>query len=194
MKKWLREGAEDKIPPFATHQVGCAGFVLNDQNEILVIREWSGPPSNRTATRQWKMPGGMLDMGESFEEAACREVQEETGIPCEFESILTFWHRHELTFGKSDLYFVCMLRPKSLEIDIDPVEVSAARWMSVDEFVKTQDHPLINHVLCNIFHVDSSKEVGNSKRLVPSAEMAKGAVQWPNRPPIPTYTSSSTKR
>lgn len=188
MKKWLRDEAEDKIPPFATHQVGCAGFVLNDQNEILVIKEWSGSPSNRTPTKMWKLPGGLLDLGESFEEAACREVEEETGIPCEFESILAFWHRHELTFGKSDLYYVCLLKPKSLDIKIDPVEVSQARWMSVDDFIRTQDHPLINHVLRNNFYVDETKEVGNSKRIVPSAEMKPGAVQFQNRPPYPTYT------
>ena len=191
LKKWLRDGHEDKIPPFATHQVGCAGFVLNDKNEILVIKEWSGPPSNRTPTRQWKLPGGLLDAGESFEDATCREVQEETGISCDFESILTFWHRHGLTFGKSDLYFVCLLRPHSLEITLDPVEVSAARWMAVDEFLRTQDHPLITHVLHNNFKVDKSKDVGGSTRMVPSSQMVKGDVQFASRRPFPTYTSTS---
>ncbi|CAJ1954666.1 unnamed protein product [Cylindrotheca closterium] len=191
MKKWLREGTEDKIPPFATHQVGCAGFVLNHQNEILLIKEWSGPLSNRTPTKQWKLPGGLLDSGETFEEAACREVFEETGVPCEFESILTFWHRHGLKFGKSDLYYVCLLRPKSLEIEACPVEVSAAIWMPIDEFLETQDHPLIRHVLKESFDLDgsSSKPVGNVERLSPNAEMQTGGVQWPGRSPYPTYTS-----
>lgn len=189
LKKWLNDDTEDKIPPFATHQVGCAGFVLNDQNEILLIKEWSGPSSNRTPTKQWKMPGGLLDAGESFEEATCREVLEETGVSCQFESILTFWHRHGLQFGKSDLYYVCLLKPKSLHLDFCPVEVSAARWMSIDEFLETQDHPLITHVLRNNFQIEAPCTVGNLKRISPSAEMAVGAVQWPNRQPYPTYTS-----
>lgn len=189
LKKWLKEETDDKIPPFATHQVGCAGFVLNDDNEILLVREWSGPLSNRTPTKQWKLPGGLLDAGESFEEATCREVLEETGIPCEFESILTFWHRHGLKFGKSDLYYVCLLRPKSLEIDACPVEISAATWMPIDEFLETQDHPLIRHVLKESFEVDGSRAVGSSERLSPSAEMQTGGVQWPGRAPYPTYTS-----
>jgi len=189
LKKWLRKGSEDKIPPFATHQVGCAGFVLNDKNELLVIQEWRGPPSNRTRSGQWKLPGGLLDAGETFEEAACREVEEETGVKCQFESLLTFWHRHGLTFGKSDLYFVCMLRPTSEIINIDPVEVSAAKWMSIEEFVQTQDHPLILHVLKSIFQIDEylHKE-DKSQRLVPHIEMMEGAVQWPDRQPFPTYT------
>lgn len=192
LKKWLKS-TEDKIPPFATHQVGCAGFVLNDKNEILLIKEWSGPSSNRLQTRQWKLPGGLLDAGETFEEATCREVLEETGIETEFESLLTFWHRHGLAFGKSDMYFVCLLKPKSLEINACPVEVSAAGWMSVDEFLETQDHPLITHVLQNNFNLDATSKVGNAKRIVPSSEMMAGSVQWPNRHPYPTYTSATRK-
>jgi len=189
LKRWLIDNTEDKIPPFATHQVGCAGFVLNEKNELLVIREWSGPPSSRVPSTQWKLPGGLLDAGESLPDATCREVREETGVDCEFESILTFWHRHGLTFGKSDMYFVCLLKPKKLEISIDPVEVSFAKWMSVDEFVETQDHPLIHHVLQNSFFVDGSTPVGSSQRLEPHVEMREGFVQWPNRPKYLTYTS-----
>lgn len=189
LKKWLRPDGEDKIPPFATHQVGCAGLVLNDRNELLLIREWSGPPSRRTPTRQWKMPGGLLDAGESFEEATCREVREETGVVCDFESILTFWHRHGLKFGKSDLYYVCLLRPRTTEITVDPVEVSVATWMSVDEFLQTQDHPLIHHVLRTNFGIQNTSSVGDDRRIEPLAEIQAGAVQWPNRHPYPTYSS-----
>ena len=98
LKKWLRPNAEDKIPPFASHQVGCAGFVLSDDNEILLVREWSGSPSNRTPTKQWKLPGGLLDSNETLGEAACRETIEETGVACEFESVLLFivcFSRHQ---------------------------------------------------------------------------------------------------
>lgn len=166
MKKWLRD-TEDKIPPFATHQVGCAGFVLNDENELLVIKEWSGPPSARVPSKQWKLPGGMLDKGEAFGAAACREVLEETGVKCDFEGVLALWNRHGLSFGVSDIYVVCMLRPLSSSssssaagtfspsssssfrppLNIDPVEVSAARWMPLSEFVHTQPHPLIRRIL-----------------------------------------------
>lgn len=200
LKKWLRPNSEDKVPPFATHQVGCAGFVLSDDNEILLVREWSGPPSNRTPTKQWKLPGGLLDAGESFEEAACREVVEETGVQSEFESVLAFWHRHGLVFGKSDFYFVCLLRPTSKEIDIDPVEVSAAKWMPLEQFLSTQDHPLIHHVLEKAYELGKDDEGSfdvaleklrnSSSRIQPAVEMIEGDVQFGNRSPFLTYTGS----
>ena len=193
LKKWLRPNAEDKIPPFASHQVGCAGFVLSEDNELLVVREWTGPPSNRTPTKQWKLPGGLLDAGESFEDATCREVMEETGVACRFESVLSFWHRHGLVFGKSDFYYVSLLSPINKDINIDPVEVSAAKWMPLDEFLQTQDHPLIFHILENVFELKNDQEsletLRNSDgRIRPIVEMVEGDVQFRNRAPFPTYT------
>lgn len=62
MKKWLRDEteAEDKIPPYPNTQVGCAGLVLSEGNELLLVKEWSGPLSNRTQSATWKLPGGEL--------------------------------------------------------------------------------------------------------------------------------------
>ena len=198
LKKWLRPNAEDKIPPFASHQVGCAGFVLSEDNELLLVREWAGPPSNRTPTKQWKLPGGLLDAGESFEEATCREVREETGINCRFESVLSFWHRHGLVFGKSDFYYVSLLNPVSKDIDIDPVEVSACKWMPIEEFLTSQNHPLILHVLEKVFELkndgESLEKVKNHKgRLRPIVDMAENDVQFANRDPFPTYTGRISK-
>ena len=62
----------------------------------------------------------MLDAGETFAEAAVRETLEETGVHTRFRSLLSFWHRHGLTWGKSDLYYVARLEPASAaEVEID---------------------------------------------------------------------------
>ena len=59
---WLQPEAEDKVPRFATHQVGCAGWVTNARGELLVVREWrdadaaavaAGAPA-RAPSEQWK--------------------------------------------------------------------------------------------------------------------------------------------
>lgn len=41
--KWLRQNSVNNLPPFATHLVGCGGIVLNENNEILLVQEKSGP-------------------------------------------------------------------------------------------------------------------------------------------------------
>ena len=203
LKKWLRLGSEDKIPPFATHQVGCAGFVLSEDNQLLLVKEWQGPPSSRTPSEQWKLPGGLLELGESFEEASCREVWEETGISTKFESLLAFWHRHGLVFGKSDFYFVCLLRPTtaSQELCIDTTEISQATWMPLYEFMETQNHPLIWHILNKVYKIGgenqpSSQDIKAMKEYItPAVTMVEGDVQFgPNRPIYPTYTAAATTK
>jgi 8-oxo-dGTP diphosphatase len=56
------------------HIVSAAAIVLNEQNEILLIK---GP------RRGWEMPGGQVEEGESLKDAAIRETKEESGIDIE---------------------------------------------------------------------------------------------------------------
>ncbi|MCI16156.1 nudix hydrolase 8-like [Trifolium medium] len=49
-------------------------------------------------------------------------------------------HVHNVAFEKSDLFFICMLRPLSSKITVDDLEIEAAKWMPLVEFV---DQPLI---------------------------------------------------
>ena len=53
------------------HIVSAAVVALNDEGHILLIR---------SPRRGWEMPGGQVELGESLEAAAIREVKEESGI------------------------------------------------------------------------------------------------------------------
>lgn len=95
---------------------GVGGFVVNEAKEVLVVKEKTGP-----ATNIWKIPGGIVDagtcslyfflfccsvismlrsVGEDIHQAVVREVFEETGIKCDFVSILGFRQHHNAAFGK----------------------------------------------------------------------------------------------
>lgn len=69
--------------------------------------------------------------GEDITEACQREVLEETGVPCQFVSILSFRHQHGYRFGCSDVYFVCLMRPVSEEINPCEKEIADCQWMDV---------------------------------------------------------------
>jgi len=51
--------------------LGAGGVLFNPQGQVLLIRDRQG---------FWCFPKGHLDPGESLEQAALREVEEETGI------------------------------------------------------------------------------------------------------------------
>src|SRR3954462_10731666 len=57
------------------HEVLAAGGVLVRDGRVAVVQ--------RPKYDDWSLPKGKLDPGEGFEEAALREVHEETGIEAE---------------------------------------------------------------------------------------------------------------
>lgn len=58
-----------------TPRVGVGVLLLNEKEELLL-----GKRLGAHGAHTWGPPGGHLEVGESFEECAVREVLEETGI------------------------------------------------------------------------------------------------------------------
>ncbi len=56
-------------------RIEAAGGVIIRDGKVAVV--------HRDRYDDWSLPKGKLDAGESFEEAALREVLEETGLECE---------------------------------------------------------------------------------------------------------------
>lgn len=52
--------------------VGATTLVFNDKNELLL--------NLRTDTNTWGIPGGSMELNETIEETAIRELKEEAGI------------------------------------------------------------------------------------------------------------------
>ncbi len=121
------------VPGYATHYVGVGGVLWDEAKGLLVIQE------RFHVHKHYKLPGGALEPGEHIADAAVREVKEETGIDSQFISMKAFRHWHNYRFGKSDLYFICRLKPLNYEITIDPREISRACWMSLEDFFKHPD-------------------------------------------------------
>ncbi|KAL4566918.1 hypothetical protein LXL04_031044 [Taraxacum kok-saghyz] len=127
--KWIPK-TTNTIPANASHRVGVGAVVLNHKREMLVVQEKNGILRGKGI---WKIPTGVIDVGEELFDGAKREVKEETGIDTEFVEILAFRQSHKVYFEKSDLFFVCMMRPLSFDIQIQELEIEAAKWMPLEE-------------------------------------------------------------
>src|SRR5699024_10703020 len=58
---------------------GSVVIIANEENEIFLQKRHNG---------NWGLPGGLMDLGEIFEEVAKREVFEETGLVVENLNLL----------------------------------------------------------------------------------------------------------
>ncbi len=124
------------VPAYATHYIGAGGVVMDDDNRILVVQE------KYHTRKHYKLPGGALDQGEHIADAVVREIFEETGIRTEFQYLSCFRHWHGYRYGKSDIYFVCKLKPLTFDIQPDPKEILEAHWMPIDQYLNDPDtHP-----------------------------------------------------
>ena len=88
---------------------------------------------------RWQLPKGLIGRGESPEEAALREVREETGLECETVAPLEtieYWYfskggRQRVRFHKSVHFFLMRYRSGDMKNHDD--EVNEARWVKLDE-------------------------------------------------------------
>lgn len=100
------------------HYVSAAVIVRNEQGDILLIK---GP------RRGWEMPGGKLEPGESLQNAAIREVKEESGIDVEIECFCGIFQNVEkgtlgtLFLGKA-VGGEPTPNPEALEVGFFPLE------------------------------------------------------------------------
>eukprot|EP00268_Persea_americana_P035811 TRINITY_DN35313_c0_g1_i1.p1 TRINITY_DN35313_c0_g1~~TRINITY_DN35313_c0_g1_i1.p1 ORF type:complete len:358 (-),score=87.79 TRINITY_DN35313_c0_g1_i1:123-1196(-) len=176
--RWIPETI-DTLPANASHRVGIGAFVMNSEREILVVQEINGRFKD---TGFWKMPTGVVNEGEDICAAAVREVKEETGIETEFVEILAFRQSHKSFFRKSDLFFVCMLKPHSSDIEKQNLEIAAAQWMPVEEYAAQpfiRKNKMFDYV-AEICLAKSDKDYAGFSPMLTTTSSGKGSYLYHN--------------
>lgn len=74
--------------------VGGSAVVVDDEGRILLQR--------RSDSGNWALPGGAMDIGETFAESAVREVKEETGFDVRIDRIIGIYSDPGHVFAYSD--------------------------------------------------------------------------------------------
>lgn len=95
---------------------------------VLLIQRKAAPFKG-----SWALPGGFVQMGESLDDAARRELQEETGIaPTHLEQLYTFGEPNRDPRGRViTVAYVAMVRPDQHPATAGS-DASLAQWFPVD--------------------------------------------------------------
>ena len=120
--------------------VGSSAIVIDDRNRILLQR--------RTDSGNWALPGGAMDIGETFAESAVREVKEETGFDVRVERIVGIYSDPGHVFAYDDgevrqefsICLACAITGGSLQVSS---ESTAVEFFTFEEAARLQMHESI---------------------------------------------------
>jgi len=124
--------------------VGAGAVVFKGPRVLLVMRKY---PPNKD---RWAIPGGLVELGERVEDAAVREVKEETGLDVVLEGLLdvgTDIHLDERRRPKYHYVLVDYLaRPIGGQVRLN-AESSAFGWFTARQVTKLSMSKGTRHVL-----------------------------------------------
>ncbi len=133
----------------AVPQVAVGDVVFKNGKCLLVLRK--NPPSGG----YWAIPGGSVNLGESLQTAAEREIREETGIVIRAgDPVHVFDTIERDEQGKIRFHYV-IADLKAEYVSGEPAagdDAGDARWFSAEEMGNARIHPLTVRLLKEKFN------------------------------------------
>ena len=116
---------------YPSHPRVAVGAIVFKENRVLLVRRGKAP-----AAGVWAIPGGSVELGETLQEAAEREILEETGLTIRaHQPVFTFDAVERDALGNVRFHYVIVdLMADYITGEPFPGDDAlAVRWVSADE-------------------------------------------------------------
>jgi 8-oxo-dGTP diphosphatase len=119
------------------NEIVAAGGVVQAEGRLVLL-------VHRPKYNDWSFPKGKTEPNETIDEAAIREVREETGLTCRITRELPPVRYHvnrKGAVGPKVVYYFLM-EPSSGNLKVNNYEIDRAEWFDLDDAMRvlTYDH------------------------------------------------------
>lgn len=134
----------------SNHKVSVAALVTNDEGQILLVNSpWRG----------WEYPGGLIEPGETFQEALRREIREEAGVEVEITGFVGICKNVGMDIVNID--FTARYVGGALTTSEESTEVG---WFTPEQAMEMITFPLTKKRLANMLSGDKNVHLFCFKR------------------------------
>jgi 8-oxo-dGTP pyrophosphatase MutT (NUDIX family) len=130
----------------------AGGLVFNEKNELLMIYRRG----------IWDLPKGKLDLNEKIDEAAIREVMEETGlaevaITSDFKASYHFFSQYKINYIKETTWYIMYADSSQALMPQAEEQIEIAKWCNKEEILQNLNNSYRNIIeLLNAYYNEPS--------------------------------------
>lgn len=111
------------------------GGIIEKDGKYLLVQE-----AKKKCYEKWHFPAGHLDLNESLEQGAIREIKEETGCDVKLDGVCYIANR----ILENDLFVMIVFNAKLINenITFDKEEILDVKWLDYDEIINNMENKL----------------------------------------------------
>jgi ADP-ribose pyrophosphatase len=139
---------DNQLTEYPDHPRVAVGAIVIKEGRVLLVKR-NKPPGEGL----WAIPGGRVELGETLQQAAEREIKEETGLTIQASDIVyTFEVIETDDAGRPRFHYVIVdLTAEYVEGELSPSDdASEARWVSSQELESLPLSQATKEVLTNV--------------------------------------------
>lgn len=140
----------------------AVGAVVFHEGRVLLVRRGQAPASN-----QWAIPGGRVELGETLQRAAEREVWEETGVRIAAGEVVYVFDVIERDESGRVRFHYVIVDLEARYLSGRPAaggDAAEARWVAVHELATLEVNPATRRFLASRCGFGPAPESGGPAR------------------------------